>query len=100
MENPQNINDIDGDYVVKYCKEQGQASIDWLKSIYAKPPKKDKNGRERAISFIEVRNEFARKFFPHLAPKSRARKETILDKSLDEIKKSCEYVLKKGGLLK
>lgn len=77
MEVPQNINDINGDYVFDYCKEQGQEAIDWLKAIYAKPPKKDKNGHEREISFIEVRNEFARKFFPHLAPKSKAKKKTI-----------------------
>lgn len=79
MQAPQTINDIDGKYIVDYCKEQGQADIDWLKTIYARPPKKDKNGVERAISFIEVRNEFARKYFPQLAPKSRSKKQTIKD---------------------
>ncbi len=77
MDVPQNINDINGDYVFDYCKEQGQEAIDWLKEVYARPPKRDKNGVEREISFIEVRNEFARKFFPHLAPKSKSKKKTI-----------------------
>lgn len=80
MDAPQNINDIDGDYVVSYCKGQGQDAIDWLKEVYARPKKKDKNGKERTISFIEVRNEFARKFFPHLAPKRKAKRKTIQDK--------------------
>jgi transposase len=79
MNAPQNINDIDGDYVMNYCKSQGQESVDWLKEVYARPKKKDKNGIERAISFIEVRNEFARKYFPHLAPKKKSRKKTIKD---------------------
>lgn len=80
MEIPQNINDIDGDFVVAYCKQQGQEAVDWLKEVYARPPKKDKNGRERTISFIEVRNDFARKFFPHLAPKRKTKRQTIKDK--------------------
>jgi len=80
METPNNINDINGDFVFDYCKEQGQAAIDWLKAVYARPKKKDKNGVEREISFIEVRNEFARKYFPHLAPKSKTKKKTIKDK--------------------
>jgi hypothetical protein len=74
---PQNINDIDGEFVMGYCKQQGQAAVDWLKEIYARPKKKDKNGKEREISFIEVRNEFARKYFPHLAPKKKTKKPTI-----------------------
>ena len=74
---PQNINDIDGKFVVAYCKGQGQEGIDWLKEVYARPPKKDKNGVEREISFIEVRNDFARKYFPHLAPKKGKKKQTI-----------------------
>lgn len=79
MQTPQTINDIDGKFIVDYCKEQGQDAIDWLKEIYARPKKKDKNGMERDISFIEVRNEFARKYFPSLAPKSKSKKQTIKD---------------------
>lgn len=77
MQAPQTINDIDGEYIVSYCKEQGQEAIDWLKAVYARPKKKDKNGVERDISFIEVRNEFARKYFPSLAPKGKSKKQTI-----------------------
>ena len=74
---PQNINEIDGEFVVDYCKAQGQAAVDWLKEVYTAPPKKDKNGKERDISFIEVRNLFARKYFPALMPTSKAKKKTI-----------------------
>ena len=74
---PQNINEIDGEFVVDYCKAQGQAAVDWLKGVYARPPKQDKNGNLREISFIEVRNEFARQYFPALMPTSKARKKTI-----------------------
>jgi len=77
METPQNINDINGEFVVTYCKEQGAAAVDWLKGVYARPKKEDKNGKAREISFIEVRNEFARKYFPHLIPQSKTKKKTI-----------------------
>lgn len=83
METPQTINDIDGDFVMAYCKEQGQEGVNWLKEIYSKPKRPDKNGVLREISFIEVRNEFARKYFPHLAPKKKTKKKTIKDKLKD-----------------
>ncbi len=75
MEIPQTINDIDGDYVMTYCKEQGQEGVDWLKEIYSRSKRPDKNGVLREISFIEVRNEFARKYFPHLVQKRKQRKK-------------------------
>lgn len=80
MEEPKNINDIDGDYVFNYCKERGSEAVDWLKEVYNTPVAPDKNGRARTISFIEVRNRFAARYFPTLAPKSSKKRKTLKDK--------------------
>ena len=39
--------------------------------------KPDKNGRERKISFIEIRKEFVIKYFPKWAPKKKEKKPTM-----------------------
>ena len=85
LKTPTTINDIDGAFVIAYCKAQGQAGTDWLKQIYSTPPKKDKNGVEREISFLQVRNEFARKYFPHLAPQRKTPKKKTIKNLLDEL---------------
>ena len=83
METPRNINDIDGDFVEAYCREQGQEVTAYVNSLYDQPPKPDKNGAERDISFIEIRNEFARKYFPDLAPKAKTKPKTLKQRLAD-----------------
>ena len=85
MENPSNINEIDGDFVVDYCKEQGAEAVAWLKEIYNRPPKPDKNKVLREISFIEVRNEFARKYFSHLVPVGKGNDKKSMRERLAEL---------------
>ena len=80
MEQPNNINDINGDFVLDYCKERGGEAVEWLKEVYNTPVKADKNGRERTISFIEVRNRFVQRYFPALLPKSGKKKKTLKDR--------------------
>ena len=49
--------------------------------------KKDKDGKKvmRVPTYIEVRNEFARKYFPDLAPKGTTRKASMMKDTLAEL---------------
>ena len=58
MKEVNGIKDIDFAFIIEYVKEQGPDAIQWLKDLKNKPVKPDKNGRERKISFIELRKEF------------------------------------------
>ena len=71
------VKDIDFAFILEYVKEQGPDAIQWLKDLKNKPVKPDKNGRERKISFIEIRKEFVIKYFPQWAPKPKEKKLTM-----------------------
>ena len=77
METPKNLNDINMEYIISYVKSKGEKDIKWLKELNAKKVDNDKNGKARKISFIEIRNEFARKYFPDLVPKAKEKKKTM-----------------------
>ena len=75
MANPEKLNDIKLDFIIDYCKEHGE--VDWLKNTSHKVfvlTTDDGEEEERKISFIELRNEFVRKFFPDLLPKKEKKK--------------------------
>lgn len=79
MDAPKQLNDITIDYIIAYCQEKKE--VKWLKEVALAPAKPDKNGHERKTSFFEIRNAFARKFFPDLAPKAaKEKKPTMWDK--------------------
>lgn len=71
------IKEITFDFILEYVKGQGPDAIQWLKDLKNKPVPPDKNGRERKMSFIELRKEFAIKFCPTLAPKPKEKKPTM-----------------------
>lgn len=79
MVKPTNIKDIDLAYIMDYVSEQGDEAKKWLKDLSHREVKPDKNGRERRISFIEIRKEFAIKYFPELAPKPKEKKPSMYD---------------------
>ena len=58
MKEVNGIKDIDFAFILEYVKEQGPDAIQWLKDLKNKPVPPDKNGRERKMSFIELRKEF------------------------------------------
>lgn len=82
MIEPKNIKDIDFDFIKDYCVENGQ--VDWLKKVAKTKVPNDKNGRKRKISFIEIRNEFAEKFFPAIVPVAKPKKKSIYE-LIDEL---------------
>lgn len=77
MKEIKDIKEINLAFILEYVKEQGTDAIQWLKDLKNKPVPPDKNGRERKMSFIELRNEFANKFFPELAPKHKEKKPSM-----------------------
>lgn len=66
-----NINDI-----IAWCKENNQ--VEWLKAEINKTVT-TKDGKERAITFIELKKSFASKFMPEILPKAKAKKPTMKD---------------------
>lgn len=74
MKEIKDIKEINLEFIIGYVKEQGPDAIQWLKDLKNKPVPPDKNGRERKMSFIELRKEFVIKYFPALAPKPKEKK--------------------------
>lgn len=52
---------IDQEFMIKYCQEHGQ--VEWLKEQVQKTYI-DKKGKERRVSWVQVRSKFEAKFFP------------------------------------
>jgi len=79
---PTSILDIGFEFIINYCKANKQ--IEWLKELKNTPVKPNKKGKERQISFIEIRNEFTKKFFPDIAPMPMEPKKTMYE-MIDEL---------------
>jgi hypothetical protein len=79
MEKPSNIKEIKVDYVIDYCKEQGQWAVEWLKELANKEVPPNKNGKDRKITFIEIRQEFVKRFMPEMLPQAREKKPSMFD---------------------
>lgn len=89
MEEVEDIKEITLPLIKKYIMEQGESDIEWLVDILEeKVTVTDKEGKEktRRRSFIEIRNEFARKYRPDLAPKGTTKKASVIDDTLAELK--------------
>lgn len=71
----ESLKSINFDFIKDYCVRNGE--VEWLKQCSHEPVPDDKNGNERRKSYIEIRRDFIKKFFPDLAPK--AKKPTIYD---------------------
>lgn len=52
--------------IIDWCKANNQ--VKWLKATAAKTFTNEE-GKERRITFIEIKNEFCRDFMPEIAPK-------------------------------
>ena len=77
MKEPTTVKEVKFEYIAEYVKEKGKDDIQWLKDLYAKPVPPDKNGKERSISFIEIRGAFIDKYMPHLKPIAKPKKPTM-----------------------
>ena len=71
-----NYKDMTIEDIIQWCKDNKQ--VDWLKEAAAKTYKTE-DGKERRISFIELKLEFVKKFMPEIAPKAQAKKPSMYD---------------------
>lgn len=74
---PESIKQIDFEYIIAYVQDVGLEAIEWLQDLYKQEVEPDKNGKERKISFIEVRNAFVGKYMPDLMPERKEKKPTM-----------------------
>lgn len=70
-----NYKDMTIEDIIDWCTKNGQ--VDWLKDAATKTFVKD--GKERRISFIELKLEFVKKFMPSIAPKAQPKKPSMYD---------------------
>lgn len=71
-----NYKDMKIEDIIEWCQKNKE--VDWLKET-AEKLYKTKDGKERRISFIELKLEFVKKFMPEIAPKAQAKKPTMYD---------------------
>ena len=64
------------DDIIKWCKDNNQ--VEWLKEIASKTFTNDE-GKERRISFIEIKNAFATKFMPEIMPEKKDKKPSMYE---------------------
>lgn len=80
MEKPTEVRDISFDYIIDFVKEKGKADIAWLKKFVDQQVVDKKSGKTRNISFVEVRNEFARKYLPEIVRPPKEIKPTMKER--------------------
>jgi len=82
------IKELGFDYIFEYIKAKGTDDKKWLKELASskivikdenEKIVKDENGndKERDITFLEIRNEFAKKYMSEIVPKSKPKKPTM-----------------------
>lgn len=78
---PQKQKAIQFEHIYKYCSEHNE--IEWLKEASNKPAQRH-NRKTHELeacrpSFLEIRNDFLRKFFPKLLGETKPKKPTIYE---------------------
>lgn len=91
MEDVEDITEVTLPLMYEYVKRKGPDAEDWLiemleKEVPSKKKDKDGNPVMRKTTFIEQRNEFAKKYFPDLAPKGTSKKTPVTKDILAELK--------------
>ena len=79
MQEITNIKEIKFPYIMEYVKEKGQEDIQWLIDLMKTEVPPNKNGKERTISFIEIRKAFVLKYMPDLMPERKPKPPTMQD---------------------
>ena len=80
MENPTTVKEIAFDYIFGYIQAKGKQDKSWLKKLCSQKVKNEKSGAERDITFIEIRNEFAKKYMPEIIPPPKKKVPTMKEK--------------------
>ena len=88
MERPESLKAVTLDYMKSYVIEKEADDIQWLiNAMQEEIDTKDKDGKDikRKRSFLEIRNDFARRYFPDLAPKGTTKKAKKMKDILTEL---------------
>ncbi|MCL1794559.1 MAG: hypothetical protein FWG34_11905 [Oscillospiraceae bacterium] len=80
MEKPNNIKEITFDFILEHIKTKGATDKSWLKKLVSKKIGQNKKGEDRTISFVEIRNEFVKKYMPEIIPPPKEKKPTMKEK--------------------
>lgn len=75
--------------IERHVMELGKKDAEWyVKFAETKIEKEGKDGKKvkRVPTYIETRNEFARKYFPDLAPKGTTKKADAMKETLARLK--------------
>lgn len=75
--------------IERHVMELGKKDVKWYVDFAEKEvEKKGKDGKKvmRVPTYIEIRNEFARKYFPDLAPKGTTKKANAMKETLARMK--------------
>jgi hypothetical protein len=80
MEKPANIREINLEYIIAYVQAEGQAAVEWLKELAAREMPPNKKGKPRKITFIEIRQEFVKRYLPDLAPKPITKEPSMYER--------------------
>lgn len=71
-----NYKDMKIEDIIEWCVSHKQT--EWLKAQAAKTYKNE-DGKERRISFIELKIAFVKEFMPEIAPKAQAKKPSMYE---------------------
>lgn len=71
-----NYKDMTIEDIIQWCQEHKQVA--WLKEAASKTFSTE-DGKERRISFIELKLAFVKEFMPELAPKAQPKKASMYD---------------------
>ena len=81
---PTDINEIGKMFVINYIKEKHPEDIPWLKQISKSTVYSKKLNREIKVTFLIIRKEFVKRYFPELIKKPKPKEKTMFD-LIDEL---------------
>lgn len=76
----QDLKDIDLDFIIEYVTAKGPDDVKWLKGLKKETIKSKKTGKERQLTFFNIKSKFIDKYFPQYATKPKAQKPSMWDK--------------------
>lgn len=89
METPKTLKEITLDFMEEYVSGLTDDDMEWFADmVETEVDATDKEGKpiKKKQSFIVVRNAFARKYFPDLAPKGTSRKANKMEDAAKRIR--------------
>lgn len=80
IKSAQDLKDIDLDFILEYVGAQGEEDKAWLKGLKQETIKSKKTGKERHLTFFNIKSKFIDKYFPQYATTPKEKKPSMWDK--------------------